>query len=86
MNTMADYFILLIGIALIVFFLLVLIVKFVAEVYVPFVVDRDYIKTEIMRTYGDSRRRWERELKRLYLRHIPLIGTYLVMRDMKKKK
>lgn len=86
METMTDFVILLLGILLVLFFIIVFIVKFIAEVYVPFYTERDIIREEIMRSHGEGRERWERELKRLYAQNVPIIGGYLVRRIMRKKK
>ena len=44
--------------------------------YLPFKKSRDYIKMEMRRTTGNERKFWKRELRKLYLRHIPLIGRF----------
>ncbi len=76
MDKATDILFSLIGIGLVVFFLIIFIVKFIMDIYVPFIAERDYIKTEITRSYGDRRLHWERELKRLYVGSIPVVGEY----------
>lgn len=86
MENSADNLVLFLGVCLVIFILAALFVKFVLEVYVPFVADREYIKTEIARSYGKGRRHWEMELKKLYLSNIPLIGDYLASRVGRRKR
>lgn len=45
--------------------------------FIPFKEERDYIKMEMARSFEEKEYRyWRRELKRLYLRSIPLIGRF----------
>ncbi len=63
-----------IGVAIVIFFVL-LVVYF--EIIAPLMEDRARIKMEMYRSYDEEEYRyWKRELKRLYLRHIPLIGRF----------
>ena len=62
-----------------------LIVLCVAAVYMniirPFPEGRRYIKAEIHRSYNESEYRyWQRELKKLYISQIPILGEYIVKR------
>ena len=54
-----------------------LFLAFIINFYLPFKEDRDYIKQEMERSFDEEEYRyWQRELKRLYLRSIPLIGRF----------
>lgn len=60
-----------------------LIVLCVAAVYMniirPFSEGRRYIKAEIRRAYNESEYRyWKRELKKLYISQIPILGNCIV--------
>ncbi len=44
------------------------------KVVLPFMKEREYILTELERAYDDEYNYWERRLKRLYIRSIPLVG------------
>lgn len=45
----------------------------------PFSYSRRYIKLELRRSYNESERRyWKREMKKLYVSYIPIIGKRLV--------
>ena len=62
-----------------------LIVLSIAAVYIniirPFLEGRRYIKTEIHRSYNECEYRyWKRELKKLYISQIPILGKYIVKR------
>ena len=74
------------GVCLILFFLIVFLVKYIVNVYMPFVDDRDFIRMEIMRSHGDERVHWKHELKRLYLSEIPFVGKYLAKNYMRRRK
>ena len=59
------------------------IVLCVATVYMniirPFSEGRRYIKAEMHRAYNESEYRyWKRELKKLYISQIPILGNYIV--------
>jgi hypothetical protein len=43
----------------------------------PFMEKRKYIKMEISRTKGERHTMWKRELKRLYISQIPIVGKYI---------
>ena len=62
-----------------------LIVLSIAAVYIniirPFSEGRRYIKAEIHRSYNEREYRyWKRELKKLYISQIPILGKYIVKR------
>lgn len=65
-------------ISLIVFAIIfVAFVVFFLNVYVPFKERRRYIKMEIKRSFEQQERLyWKKELKRLYLSHIPFVGRF----------
>ena len=47
------------------------------KVFIPFKKQRDYIKMEMKRSLEEQEYRyWRRELKKLYLQAIPLIGKF----------
>ena len=51
---------------------------------VPFTRERDYIKSELNRSYTDAEyRHWKRELKKLYVSSVPFFGRFLA-RHIKK--
>ena len=72
--TINEKFLLLILITLITSFLAI---AYFLSVVKPFVEKRDFIKTEIQRTMGPEQYFWKRELKMLYVYHIPLIGKII---------
>lgn len=74
----ADLLVVILGICLIVLIFVILMMKFITCVYLPFADDRDFIKLEILRTHGNERIHWQHEMKRLYLGMIPLVGKYIV--------
>ena len=84
MYTRADLLVVVLGICLIILIFIILMMKFITCVYLPFADDRDFIKLEIMRTHGNERIHWQHEMKRLYLGMIPLVGKYLV--NMSRKR
>lgn len=86
MENTFDGFILFLGVALIAFLVLTLLFKFFVEIYIPFATERDFIRDEIVRSYGEGRAHWENELKKLYMRNIPLIGGYLLERNARKRR
>lgn len=44
------------------------------KVVLPFMKEREYILTELERAYDEDYYYWERRLRRLYIRSIPLVG------------
>lgn len=84
MYTRADLLVVVLGICLIILIFIILMMKFITCVYLPFADDRDFIKLEIMRTHGNERIHWQHEMKRLYLGMIPLVGKHLV--NMSRKR
>ncbi len=85
MENITDVIIVLLGICLGIILLGIMIIKFISSVYVPFADKRDYICMEIARSYGNTRIHWEYELRRLYLRQIPLIGKRLAEANKKSE-
>ncbi|MBQ9736991.1 MAG: hypothetical protein IJV86_01125 [Clostridia bacterium] len=53
-----------------------IIFAFYVNVVMPFMEERKYIKKEIKRSDGEEYYYWKRELKRLYLTHMPIIGRF----------
>ena len=47
------------------------------KVVLPFMKEREYILTELERAYDDEYSYWERRLRRLYIRSIPLVGPLI---------
>lgn len=56
------------------FIVLLLTTAYYLRVIAPFIADRHYIKMEINRSVGGEYRYWKRELKKLYLCNIPILG------------
>lgn len=64
-------------IAIAVFVILVIFIVVFINAYLPFKERRDYIKMEIGRSDSEREYRyWKKELKRLYIKSIPLIGRF----------
>ena len=74
------------GICMVAVILIILLIKYISCVYMPFVKERDFIKMEIARSHGDSRVHYQHELKRLYLLQIPFIGGFLIQASRKKAR
>ena len=53
-----------------------IVLAFYFNVIAPFMKARDYIKMEMQRSDVDEYYYWKRELKRLYISHIPIIGRF----------
>ncbi|MBQ4282660.1 MAG: hypothetical protein IJB96_01885 [Lachnospira sp.] len=54
-----------------------LLVAFFVNIYLPFKEERDCIKMEIARSFDEEEYLyWKRELRRLYLSYIPLVGRF----------
>lgn len=68
-----DTFLIFAFVVIIVFFI---VLAFYFNVIAPFMKARDYIKMEMQRSDGDEYYYWKRELKRLYISHIPIIGRF----------
>ena len=72
-GTEEDMLVVLGSAVLIFFVLLALYFNFI----VPLVKERENVKMEMRRSYSeDEYRFWKRELRRVYLRHIPIIGRF----------
>lgn len=52
------------------------VLAFFINVVMPFMKERDYIKMEMQRSDDEEYYYWKRELRRLYLSHIPIIGRF----------
>ena len=72
-DNMEDTFLIFAFVVIIGFFI-VLAVYF--NIIAPFMKAREYIKMEMQRSDGNEYYYWKRELKRLYLSHIPIIGRF----------
>ncbi len=72
-STVDNAFLLFIFIVIIGFFILL---AYCFNVVMPFIKERNYIKMEMQRSDDKEYRYWKRELKRLYLSHIPIIGRF----------
>ena len=90
MENNANIFVEFLGICLVAVILIILLVKYISTVYMPFVEERDFIKMEIARSHGNSRVHWQHELHRLYLAQIPFVGGMLAeankTREIKRRK
>ena len=84
MNTGSDIAVLVLGVCLALLIFIILMMKFITCVYLPFADDRDFIKLEILRTHGNERIHWQHEMKRLYLGMIPIVGKHLVNLSRKR--
>lgn len=69
-----DSFLIFVCIVIILFFI-VLALYF--NVVIPFIKSRSYIKREMQRTDGEEYYYWKKELKKLYITHIPILGKFL---------
>lgn len=72
-DTEGNTYLLAIFIVIIGFFI---IFAFYLKVVMPFMEERNYIKKEIKRSDGEEYYHWKKELKRLYLVHVPIIGRF----------
>lgn len=86
---MDDNMLVFLAVCMVVIIAIILIAKFIAGIYVPFVKDREYITDKIAVSFGEERKHWKRELRRLYMEQIPFIGLFLAeqsrKRSMKRK-
>ena len=58
--------------------LFVVLVLVIVQVVIPFTRDRNYIKMEIDRADNEKDYKfWKKQLKRLYLKHIPIVGFFI---------
>ncbi len=85
MENTTDMIIVLLGITLGIILLGIMIIKFITSAYMPFAEERNYIRMEISRSYGNTRMHWEYELRRLYLRQIPLFGRKLAEANKRRE-
>ena len=57
--------------------MLIIIMIFFFNTILPFLKERQYIKMEIARSGKKEKCYWERRLKQLYTRHIPVLGRFI---------
>lgn len=76
-----EYFILL----MIIIAVSLIICAFELAIFRPFREERRYYKLEILRTDGEERAFWEKELKYFYIRSLPFFGRQ-IYRKLKKNK
>lgn len=86
MDITTDIFLQFLAIILILFFIIVIAMKFIMNVYIPFLDEREYIQMEIARNGGSERQHWERELRRLYIGSIPIIGKHINRRERRRRR
>lgn len=73
--TTQDNTLFLIGIVILIFFAIII---FWVTIVIPLAEQRDYIKMEMQRSTSETEYNyWEKELKKLYLRYIPIIGKFI---------
>ncbi len=66
-------------IILIIAVLLLCIMAFYINVVIPFYKERNYIRMEMLRSCDHREYQyWKRELKRLYIAHIPILGNLIL--------
>ncbi len=65
---------------------LLIVIAFYINVLRPFLDDRRYIIMEMQRSDGGEYQYWKRELKLLYISHIPIIGRIICKKLKKQKK
>ena len=85
-ENITDIIVLFLGACLVLLFAAVFLIKFIANVYVPFMEERDFIYMEIVRSKGNERIHWKHELRRLYIAQIPFIGVFLAERSRKRSR
>lgn len=56
--------------------LILFVIDFVANTWLPFKYERKHIIMEIGRTKGYEQQYWKKELKKLYLSFFPVIGRF----------
>ena len=79
-----DFIFLLLGAALVLCIAFIFLVKFIVQVQLPFISERDYIRMEIERSFGEEKVRWKNELKWLYISLIPFVGMRIVEKSRRK--
>ena len=60
-----------------VFIFILLLVAFIKQLLLPFLIKRQNIKIELLRTSGEEHQYWKRQMKRLYIGYIPFIGKHI---------
>jgi len=58
--------------------ILAAILGYIVHIFIPFSKKHRYIKMEMNRTRGKEYRYWEKELKRCYIRLIPVVGKTIL--------
>lgn len=86
MENNTNMFVEFLGICLVAIILIILLVKYISTIYMPFVEERDFLKMEIARSHGNNRVHYQHELKRLYLSQIPFIGGMLAEANRKRMR
>ena len=83
-----DVFIIFLGICLLLLFAAMIFMKLIVNVYIPFSRQREFIRSKIIWSYGEKQIHWKKELFRLYLRLIPVIGPIMVSvsRNIERKR
>ena len=71
-NTVDTF--LIVGFTFIIIFFVILILYF--NIISPFIKSREYIKMEMQRSDGREYLYWKRQLKKLYMTSIPIIGRF----------
>ena len=85
-ENISDLLIIFLGVCLALVFIAILLVKLIVSVYIPFSQERDFIRSKIMWTYGEKKAHWKREMRRLYLEQIPVIGEILADKSRRAEK
>ena len=69
-------------------FVAIIFIKLIVCVYMPFLQERDFILSKIMWTCGEKRKHWKKELKRLYIGLIPVVGPMFadISRKIEKRR
>ena len=65
------------GIILAILLFFPVLIAFIMGVIVPFNETRDFIKMEMNRASGRKYRYWKKELRNLYLSHIPIVRWFV---------
>ena len=83
-----DVYIIFLGICLLLLFFAMIYVKLILNVYIPFSRKREFIRSKIICSYGEKKAHWRKELFRLYLKLIPVIGPVIanISRKIERKR
>ena len=66
-----------------VIFSIIIVIAFYINVWIPFVNRRSYIKMEMSRTTGEKKKYWKKQLRYLYIEHIPVVGKLILIKILK---